>query len=69
MIEEQFDTVPWNDDWQPSYNIAPTQAIPVIRQNPNKPVHELSLMKWGLIPHWAKDPSLAYCDANVFPWP
>ena len=35
------------DDWNPRYNIAPTQPIPVIRQNPKEPVRELSLMKWG----------------------
>jgi putative SOS response-associated peptidase YedK len=41
------------------YNIAPTQPIPVIRQNPKEPVRELSLMRWGLIRSWAKDPSAA----------
>jgi putative SOS response-associated peptidase YedK len=29
----------------------------VIRQHPKEPVRELSLMRWGLIPSWAKDPS------------
>ena len=38
-------------------NDAPTQPIPVIRQNPKEPVRELSLVRWGLIPSWAKDPS------------
>jgi len=55
LIEEYFDATPWDDDWSPRYNIAPTQAVPVIRQNPKEPVRELSLMKWGLIPHWSKD--------------
>ena len=41
------------------YNIAPTQPIPVIRQHPKAPIRELSLMRWGLIPSWAKDPSAA----------
>jgi putative SOS response-associated peptidase YedK len=57
IIEEQFDTQPWDDDWSPRYNIAPTQPVPVIRQSPKEPVRELSLMKWGLIPSWAKDSS------------
>jgi len=43
--------------WEPRYNIAPTQPVPVIRQNPEKPVRELSLMRWGLIPSWATDAS------------
>jgi putative SOS response-associated peptidase YedK len=29
----------------------------VIRQHPKEPVRELSLMRWGLIPSWAKDTS------------
>jgi len=41
------------------HNIASTQPVPVIRQNPTKRVRELSLMRWGLIPSWAKDSSVA----------
>ena len=59
IIEEHFDGVSGEDDWSPRYNIAPTQPIPVIRQNPKEPVRELSLMRWGLIPSWAKDSSAA----------
>jgi putative SOS response-associated peptidase YedK len=33
--------------------------VPVIRQNPKEPIREMSLMRWGLIPSWAKDPSVA----------
>jgi putative SOS response-associated peptidase YedK len=58
MIEEYFSTVSSEDDWSPRYNIAPTQPVPVIRQNPMEPRRELSLMKWRLIPSWAKDQSV-----------
>ena len=37
MIEEYFGTVSGEDDWNPRYNIAPTQPVPVIRQNPKEP--------------------------------
>jgi putative SOS response-associated peptidase YedK len=57
LVEEYFDCDPWDEEWSPRYNIAPTQPVPVIRQNPKEPVRKLSLMKWGLIPHWAKDAS------------
>jgi len=57
LVEEYFDTVSGDDDWSPRYNIAPTQPIPVIRQNPKEPVRELSLMRWGLIPSWSNDSS------------
>jgi putative SOS response-associated peptidase YedK len=56
LVEEYFDTT-GEDDWSPRYNITPTQPIPVIRQHPKEPVRQLSLMKWGLIPSWAKDAS------------
>ena len=57
LVEEYFDTAYWQDDWSPRYNIAPTQPVPVIRQNPKEPIRELSLMRWGLIPSWSKDSS------------
>jgi putative SOS response-associated peptidase YedK len=59
IIEEHFGSAPWDDDWNPRYNIAPTQPVPVIRQHPKEPVREVSLMKWGLVPNWAKSPSVA----------
>lgn len=57
IIEEHFDCGPWDDDWSPRYNIAPTQHVPVVRQNPKKPIREIARMNWGLIPNWAKSPS------------
>jgi putative SOS response-associated peptidase YedK len=58
-VEEHFDTVSDEPEWNPRYNIAPTQAVPVIRQNPKKPRRELTLVRWGLVPLWAKDMSRA----------
>jgi len=57
VVEEYFDTVSSEEDWAPRYNIAPTQPVAVIRQHPKEPVRELSMMRWGLIPSWAKDAS------------
>jgi len=65
IIEEYFDTVDWQDNWSPRYNIAPTQTVPVIRQHPKEPVRQLSLMGWGLIPSWAKNPSIATSTINA----
>jgi putative SOS response-associated peptidase YedK len=65
VVEEYFASVSGDEDWTPRYNIAPTQPIPVIRQNPKEPVRELSLVRWGLIPHWAKDPSIATSTINA----
>jgi putative SOS response-associated peptidase YedK len=63
--EQPFDSVSGDEDWSPRYNIAPTQRIPVIRQNPKEPIRELSLVRWGLIPSWAKDPSVAVKMINA----
>jgi hypothetical protein len=65
LVEEYFDSVSGEDDWTPRYNIAPTQSVPVIRQNPKEPRRELSLMRWGLIPSWAKDMSGAAMMINA----
>jgi putative SOS response-associated peptidase YedK len=65
LVEEYFDCGPWDDDWSPRYNIAPTQPIPVIRQSPKEPVRQISSMKWGLIPNWARDVSIASSTINA----
>jgi putative SOS response-associated peptidase YedK len=65
LVEEYFDTASDAEDWNPRFNIAPTQPIPVIRQNPKEPVRHFSLMRWGLIPSWAKDSSAAASMINA----
>ncbi|MCP5093447.1 MAG: SOS response-associated peptidase [Gammaproteobacteria bacterium] len=42
---------------EPRYNIAPTQFIAAIRDDANKE-RELVMLRWGLVPFWAKDPSI-----------
>ena len=37
------------------YNIAPTQSVPVVRFNPKTRERALDLLRWGLVPFWAKD--------------
>lgn len=44
-------------DFAPHYNIPPGTDIPVIRQSPEGK-RVLHLLRWGLVPHWAKDPSI-----------
>src|SRR5215467_16320659 len=57
IIAEYFDAISDPEDWIPRYNVAPTQPVPVIRQNPTEPIRHLSQMRWGLIPSWSKDAS------------
>ncbi|NIM51911.1 MAG: hypothetical protein GTN78_05355 [Gemmatimonadales bacterium] len=43
---------------EPRYNIAPTKEAAAIRQQREGPEREFVLLRWGLIPSWAKDPSI-----------
>ncbi len=42
---------------EPRYNIAPTQYLAAIR-NDELEGRELVMLRWGLVPFWAKDPSI-----------
>ena len=50
---------------EPSYNIAPTSRQPVIRLDHETGQRELAIMRWGLIPFWAKDSKIAYSTINA----
>jgi putative SOS response-associated peptidase YedK len=50
--------VPPVERLQPRYNIAPTQPVLVIREHPDRTQREAAHVVWGLIPSWAKDPSV-----------
>jgi putative SOS response-associated peptidase YedK len=42
---------------RPQYNIAPTDAAAVVREDEHG-VRRLSMLRWGLVPFWAKDPKI-----------
>ena len=42
-------------DWQPRYNVAPGQNVGVVT-NPQS--RDVTWMQWGLVPFWAKDPTI-----------
>lgn len=52
LILQQFalDDAP---DLTPRYNVAPTQDVPIVRATAEG--RELAMVRWGLIPSWAKD--------------
>lgn len=60
LVEEYFGAVSGEYEWGPRYNVAPSQPVPVVRQDAREPIRRLSTMRWGLIPTWAKDPSFGY---------
>lgn len=55
IIEERFDVRVNTLKYKPSFNCAPSQKLAVITNTHSK---ELSFFKWGLVPSWAKDPSI-----------
>jgi putative SOS response-associated peptidase YedK len=55
-IQQAFDLTTLPSELAPRYNIAPTQPVPIITSdNP----HALTIVQWGLVPSWSKDPSVA----------
>lgn len=48
---------------EPRYNIAPTQTIPIVRDEDGD--RYFALVRWGLIPHWAKDMKIGYSTINA----
>ena len=54
-LVERFDLTASDAAHTPRFNIAPTQAAPVVlSESPDR----LSVAQWGLIPSWAKDPTI-----------
>jgi putative SOS response-associated peptidase YedK len=54
-LQEAFPWAAIPDDLPPRYNISPSQPVAVI---PNTGEDTIALYRWGLIPSWAKDPSI-----------
>lgn len=42
---------------EPRYNIAPTQYVAAVRSGEDG-LRELVMLRWGLVPFWAKEPSI-----------
>ena len=55
QIAERFEVLKTEYLFGPHYNIAPTQIVPVVISNGSR---RLIGCRWGLIPFWAKDPSI-----------
>jgi putative SOS response-associated peptidase YedK len=50
-------------EYQPRWNAAPTSKLPVVVSAASSRV--LTLMRWGLIPSWAKDLKIGYSTFNA----
>ena len=59
-VKFHLDEVPL---FEPRYNVAPTQLVPAVRQEDGK--RRLAMLRWGLIPSWAKDAKIGYRLINA----
>ena len=54
--------MPW---FAPSYNVAPQSVQPVVRLNRDTGNREFALLRWGLVPFWARDAKFGYSTFNA----
>jgi len=54
--------MPW---FAPTFNAVPQSVQPVVRLNRDSGNREFALLRWGLVPFWAKDAKLGYSTFNA----
>jgi putative SOS response-associated peptidase YedK len=52
-------------DFGQSWNVAPQTFQPIVRLDRDTGEREIVMMRWGLIPYWAKDPSIGLRTINA----
>jgi len=58
----ELEEMPW---FAPSYNAAPQSVQPAVRLNHDSGRREVALLRWGLVPFWAKDAKIGYNTINA----
>jgi putative SOS response-associated peptidase YedK len=52
-------------NFPPSWNVAPTDQLPVVRYDKKAGERSLDLLRWGLVPYWAKDLNVSFANINA----
>jgi putative SOS response-associated peptidase YedK len=52
-------------NFPPSWNAAPTDQLPVVRYERKAGERSLDLLRWGLVPCWAKDLNVGFANINA----
>jgi len=52
-------------NFPPSWNVAPTDPLPVVRHDKKAGERSLDILRWGLVPYWAKDLKVEFSDINA----
>lgn len=64
-ISRLFATVNPAPNVAPTWNMAPTRLAPVVRLHPQSGERHLDLLRWGLVPHWVRDPKATRQPINA----
>jgi putative SOS response-associated peptidase YedK len=64
-LHRLFRTVNPTPNLQPTWNMAPTRDAAVVRLHPETRQRHLDLLRWGLVPHWARDPKATRQSINA----
>src|SRR5262252_4538900 len=52
-------------NFPPNWNGAPTDLLPVVRYDGKASKRSLDLLRWGLVPYWAKDLKVGFANINA----
>jgi putative SOS response-associated peptidase YedK len=52
-------------NFAPSWNAAPTDSLPVVRDDARAGERSLHMLRWGLVPFWAKDMNVGFANINA----
>jgi putative SOS response-associated peptidase YedK len=52
-------------NFPPSWNVAPTDSLPVVRYDVKAGERSLDMLRWGLVPFWAKDLKVGFANINA----
>jgi putative SOS response-associated peptidase YedK len=52
-------------NFPPSWNVAPTDPLPVVRYDRRAGQRSLDVMRWGLVPYWAMDIKVGFANINA----
>ncbi|MDF1838822.1 MAG: SOS response-associated peptidase, partial [Planctomycetota bacterium] len=61
LVEHELEEPP--GEWDPRYNVAPTQKMPILRRSEEADTWRVDHFQWGLVPFWSKE---AKVKQNLF---
>jgi putative SOS response-associated peptidase YedK len=52
-------------NFPPSWNVAPTDPLPVVRYDRKAGERSLDILRWGLVPYWTEDIKIGFANINA----